>query len=113
MKPLRCFALLVLAVIAARPLAAQQVTVVDMTPNSMSSELHDDSEPNLTVDPATPSHMAASAFTPDPNQTAKGSIYISTNGGMTWTLQPVLPASTGFCNNAFCDITLRFAGTSG
>ncbi|HEV7504434.1 MAG TPA: hypothetical protein VGS07_05960 [Thermoanaerobaculia bacterium] len=113
MKPLRFLALLGLAAVAALPVAAQQVTVVDMTPKSMSSESNDDSEPNLAIDPATPSNMAASAFTPDPNQTAKGSIYLSIDGGMTWTLKPVLPASVGVCINAFCDITLRFAGTSG
>jgi len=115
MKPLRSLALLALAVLPALPAAAQQVTVVDMIPNFMSTEFNNDSEPNLAIDPATPSNMAASAFTPDPSAGAAGmgSIYLSTNGCLTWTLKPVLPASTGFCAFAFCDITLRFAGTSG
>jgi len=106
-------ALLAVAAFPALPAAAQQVTVVDMIPKSMSSEFNNDSEPNLAIDPATPSHMAASAFTPDPNSAGMGSIYISTDGGLTWTLKPVLPGSTGFCTFAFCDVTLRFAGTSG
>ena len=113
MRSLRFLALLVLAAVPALPAAAQQATVVDMIPNSLSTEFNDDSEPNLAVDPATPMNMAASAFTPDPNAVGMGSIYLSTDGGLTWGLKPVLPASTGFCNLAFCDITLRFAGTSG
>jgi hypothetical protein len=113
MKAFRFLAFLALAAVPALPAMAQQVTVVDMIPNSMSAEMNDDSEPNLAVDPATPSHMAGSAFTPDTKHPGMGSIYTSTDSGMTWTLTPVLPASTGFCSNAFCDITLRFAGTSG
>jgi hypothetical protein len=113
MKPLRSLVLLVLSAVPAMPTAAQQVTVVDMIPKPMSSEAGDDSEPNLAIDPATPSHMAASAFTSDPNVAGMAPIYISTDSGMTWTLKPVLPASVGLCPNAFCDITLRFAGTSG
>jgi hypothetical protein len=113
MKPFHSLVLLVLAAATALPAAAQQVTVVDLIPKTMSSESGDDSEPNLAIDPATPSHMAASAFTSDPNNAAMAPIYISTDGGLTWTLKPVLPASAGLCLNAFCDITLRFAGTSG
>jgi hypothetical protein len=113
MRSLSTLALLTLAAFPALPAAAQQVTVVDMIPNSQSSEFNGDSEPNLAVDPATPAHMAASAFTPDPSNSGMGPIFISTNGGLKWTLKPVLPASTGFCAFAFCDITLRFAGTSG
>ncbi len=115
MKPLRSLALLALAALPALPAAAQQVTVVDMIPDALSAEFNNDSEPNLAIDPATPLNMAASAFTPDPSPgaTGMGSIFISTNGGQAWSLKPVLPGSTGFCAFAFCDITLRFAGTSG
>jgi len=115
MRSLRCLALLALAAVPALPAVAQQVTVVDMIPNSLSTEFNNDSEPNLAIDPATPSNMAASAFTPDPSPGAAGmgSIFISTNGGLAWTLKPVLPVPSGFCAFAFCDITLRFAGTSG
>nr|MDP9122264.1 glycoside hydrolase [Acidobacteriota bacterium] len=107
-------ALLLLATLAPRPARAQQVTVVDMIPNSQSAERNDDSEPNLAVDPAHPLRMAASAFSPDPLGTSQGALFLSINGGAAWTLKGVLPGSTpGFCGSAFCDVTLRFAATSG
>ena len=105
-----------LAVSPLSPAAAQEVTVVDMIPAWMSNEVNTDSEPNLAVDPATPAHMAASAFTFDLKKTGKAPIFLSTNGGLKWDLKPILPQSTAgssLCASGFCDITLRFGGTSG
>lgn len=106
-------AFLGLAVLSIPPATAQKVTVVNIIPNSMSNEGNEDSEPNLAVDPATPSKMAASAFFLNPTKPNKGSIFLSNNGGLAWSVQPILPGSTSVCSTSFCDITLRFAGTSG
>jgi hypothetical protein len=109
-------AIAALAAGTARPAAAQQVTVVDMIPNSSSSESNTDSEPNLAVDPAHPLRMAATAFTPNPDlkDPSHAVIYLSEDGGNTWRFKAVLPASKGsVCIHPFCDVTLRFAGTSG
>src|SRR5439155_13898940 len=92
---------------------AQSVTVVNMIPVPQSFEFNSDSEPNLAVNPANPLQIAASAFTPDytglPNVAP---IYVSPDGGMTWTLSPIIPLVPG--NNCIgtCDITLRFSGSS-
>jgi hypothetical protein len=46
---------------------ADVLTIVNMIPNSSSVESNQDSEPNLAVNPANPLEMAATAFTPSPN----------------------------------------------
>lgn len=51
------------------------VEVINMIPHSLSGEDRMDSEPNITVNPANPRHMAASAFTPDPLLSGNAPIY--------------------------------------
>ncbi|HEV3459626.1 MAG TPA: hypothetical protein VHG32_24000 [Thermoanaerobaculia bacterium] len=87
---------------------AQTFQVVNMIPNSLSGETNCDAEPNLAVNPANPQQIAASAFTPDPLSSNSGPIFVSTNGGTTWTLNVVLPGG-----DQTDDVTLRFAETSG
>ncbi len=87
-----------------------QVRVVNIIPNSRSSETVIDSEPNLTVNPANVLQMAASAFTPDP-MGANAPYYTSTDGGNTWDLRFRLPGNNSTYGTN--DITLRFGGTSG
>ncbi|HEV7670334.1 MAG TPA: hypothetical protein VGS22_17585 [Thermoanaerobaculia bacterium] len=117
MKPLAksfsALAVLALSALSPRSATAQTITVVDMIPKFMSNEQANQSEPNLAIDPATPSRMAASAFITNPTKPNKASIFLSTNGGQSWTLQPILSGSATLCNTSFCDVTLRFAGTSG
>ncbi|HSS52382.1 MAG TPA: hypothetical protein VLX28_25850 [Thermoanaerobaculia bacterium] len=84
-----------------------QVQVVNMIPNSLSGETNRDSEPNVAVNPANPSQIAATAFTPDPLNSGNGPIFVSTDGGLTWALNVVLPGG-----NRTVDVTLRFGGTS-
>jgi hypothetical protein len=83
--------------------------IVNMIPQSFSGETNQDSEPNVAVDPAIPALIAASAFTldPDPNAT-DAPIYISSDGGNTWSLHSIVP----YCMGITRDITLRFASTS-
>jgi hypothetical protein len=83
------------------------VAVINMIPNTLSGETQRDSEPNVSVNPANPLQIAASAFTPDPAASGSGPIFVSTDGGNTWALNVVLPGGdrTG-------DVSLRFGSTS-
>src|SRR5262245_45633667 len=83
------------------------VLVVNMIPNSLSNEINRDSEPNVAVNPTNPLEIAASAFTPDPLNSGSGPIFVSTDGGVNWTLNVVLPGG-----NRTGDTTLRFATLS-
>jgi hypothetical protein len=83
------------------------VTLVNMIPHSLSSESGRDSEPNISASFLDPSRIAASVFTPDPAGSGNAPIYISTDGGNTWTLNVVLPGG-----NKTNDTTLRFVGGS-
>ncbi|HEV1287231.1 MAG TPA: sialidase family protein [Bryobacteraceae bacterium] len=80
-------------------------TVVNIIPRSLSGEANQDSEPNLAVNPANPLQMAASAFTPNPAGSGDAPIYVSTDGGNTWTLQAIVPS-----DQMTADITIRFGG---
>lgn len=84
-----------------------QISVVNMIPNYLSNETQRDAEPNITATFLDPSQIAASPFTPDPLGSGSAPIYISTNGGSTWTLNVVLPGG-----NKTGDTTLRFVGPS-
>jgi hypothetical protein len=86
------------------------VLVVNMIPQALSGERNSDSEPFIAVNPVNPTQIAASAFTPDPIPNGSTApIYISSDGGQTWTLHSVLPIAELIPS----DITLRFApGTS-
>jgi hypothetical protein len=81
--------------------------VVNMIPNSMSNETDRNSEPNITASFLDAARIAASAFTPDPAGSGNAPIFLSTDGGDTWTLNVVLPGG-----NKTGDTTLRFAGPS-
>jgi uncharacterized protein (TIGR03000 family) len=111
MMPVRPLVLNLLSAFAAIVLFANtgqsQVTVVNMIPRSMSNETDRDSEPNLAVNPANPLQMAASAFTSDPMGSGLGPIFLSSDSGNTWTLNPILPGG-----DRTVDITLRFGKSS-
>ena len=83
------------------------ITVVDIIPQSLSGETNPDSEPNLAVNPANPQQIAASAFTPNPAGSGDAPIFVSTDGGNTWSLQVIVPS-----DSMTADITLRFASSS-
>ncbi len=85
------------------------ITVVNIVPRSLSGETNQDSEPNIAVNPANPMQIAASAFTPAPMGGANAPIYVSTDGGSTWTLNSIVPSAGSIGTG---DITLRFAGSS-
>lgn len=85
------------------------VTVVNMIPFAQSAETGQDSEPNLSVNPSNLQQIAGSAFTLNPTgATGTAPIFVSTNGGATWTMNNIVPSGNGMTG----DITLRFGGTS-
>jgi len=81
-----------------------------MIPKSLSGEEHQDSEPSIAINPANPMQIAASAFTPDPAQGPLAPIYISNDGGKTWTLNSIVPGGNRTTGTG--DITLKFSRTS-
>lgn len=84
------------------------VLIVNMIPQALSGETNQDSEPNLAVNPANPLQMAASAFTPNPMGAGNNApIFVSDDGGKTWSLNAILPSDA-----LTADITLRFSTTS-
>src|SRR5436189_5254006 len=70
------------------------VRVVDLIPRSMSGETWQDAEPFLAVYASNPKLMAASAFTPNPGGSTSGTapIFVSDDGGDSWTLRNTLPS---------------------
>jgi hypothetical protein len=86
-----------------------QVTVVNMIPNAQSNETGQDSEPNLSVNPGNPLQIAGSAFTKNPTgATTTAPIFVSINGGATWTMNNIVPSGNGSTG----DITLRFGSAN-
>jgi hypothetical protein len=85
------------------------IKVINIIPQSLSGETNQDSEPNLAVNPANPLQIAASAFTPDPLSGINAPIFVSIDGGDSWTLNSIVPSAGG---SGTGDITLKFAGTS-
>jgi hypothetical protein len=87
--------------------AAGDVLVVNMMPRSLSGERNQDSEPFLAVNPANPMQMVGSAFTPDPLGGPNAPVYVSLDGGNTWTLR-----STVLSNQITGDITIAYSRTT-
>jgi hypothetical protein len=83
------------------------LAIVNMIPQSLSAEHEQDSEPNIAVNPANPLQIVATAFTPDPAHGPRAPIYVSNNGGSTWSLRTVVPGG-----EQTADISVAF-GTQG
>src|SRR5919204_6224215 len=84
------------------------IRVVNVIPNTLSDETRQDSEASVSANPANPRQIALSAFTPDPAGSGNAPIYVSTDGGATWSLDVCVPGG-----NMTGDISLRFGGTTG
>lgn len=93
-------------------LAAGSILVVNMTPRSLSGEAHQDSEPMLAVNPANPLQMVGSAFTPDPFGGPNAPVYVSVDGGNTWSLQSSVPSNlqTGDISIAYSQSGFLYTG---
>jgi hypothetical protein len=81
-----------------------------MTPNSLSGDSGQNSEPNLAVNPENGKDMVATAFTPAPLGGNFAPIYVSTDGGNNWSLRMVVPGNGSFGTD---DISVGFATTGG
>ena len=86
------------------------ISIVNIIPKSLSNETHQDSEPNLTINPAHPLQLVATAFTPSVTSGANAPIYVSTDGGTTWALNATVPGGNTFAGTG--DITPRFSTSS-
>jgi hypothetical protein len=100
-----------IAIALATAAAHAQISVIDIVPQSRSNETGTDSEPSIAVDPSQPLRIAATAFTPDPTGGPYAPIYVSTDGGLTWTLNSIVPGNLPLFGTN--DITLRFGGNTG
>lgn len=87
----------------------RSIKVINIIPQSLSGETNQDSEPNIAVNPNNPLQIAISAFTPNPLGGTNAPIYVSTDGGNTWSLNNIVPGNGSVGTS---DITLKFAGTS-
>src|SRR2546428_7840060 len=76
------------------PAKVAGVRVVDVVPVSLSGAAWQDAEPFLALYASNAQLMAASAFTPNPGGSASGTapIFVSNDGGDTWTLRNTLPS---------------------
>lgn len=90
--------------------AGLPVLLVNMIPKSLSGETNQDSEPTIAVNPANPLQIAGSAFTPDPLKGPLAPIYISNDGGNTWSLNAIVPGANRLTGTG--DITLKFSKTT-
>jgi hypothetical protein len=103
---LSLFVLLMFGVRGQIHLLKDGVFVVNMTNNAQSDEIYRDAEPNIAVDPLNTNHIVATAFTFNPTgATDLAPIYISTDGGSTWSLSNVVPSADGRTH----DIAVAFA----
>jgi hypothetical protein len=88
---------------------AATLLLVNMIPNSLSGETEQDSEPMLAVNPNNPQQIVGTAFTPNPMgpSSTMAPVFVSTDGGHTWTLNAIVPGGdmTG-------DITVAFGPKS-
>src|SRR5450432_208603 len=75
--------------------ASAQVTVINMIPNSMSDEQNYDAEPFISVNPAKPSVIAATAFMVTPAMVSNGPLLASFDGGNTWIARSIIPSFAG------------------
>ena len=100
--------------LACSHVTAQQVRLVNVIPNGMSGENGRDSEPSIAVNPHNPLQIAISAFTRDPGASADAPLFLSTDGGGTWTLSTavITGANPSHCVATVCDVSLRFADSS-
>ena len=88
--------LLVIAVnsITLPPFISAQ-TIKDIATDATDPNNLEDSEPSIAVDPTNPMRIAVVAFSGNYGGSTLGPVWISTNGGTTWTKPPIIstPAS--------------------
>lgn len=99
------FLVLLSNTIFAQSVFFNRVRVINMIPQQLSSETTQDREPSIGVNPVNTRIICASAFTPNPDgDTETAPIFITDNGGATWTLNNILPSGSGSTG----DISVKF-----
>jgi hypothetical protein len=83
--------------------------IVNVIPPAMSGESHQDSGPNIAVNPNNTNEIVISALTPDPNGGPNAPVYVSTDGGDTWTMKSIVPHNGPM---GTFGITLKYGQTS-
>lgn len=97
------------AALSGQGLTGYTFKLVNMVPNSNSGETEFDSETNIAVDPADPMRIVGSAFTPNATGALnRAPVYVSADGGNTWSLQNIVPSADGMTG----DISIDYAGLS-
>jgi hypothetical protein len=88
---------------------AATLLLVNMIPSSLSGESEQDSEPMLAVNPNNPQQLVGTAFTPNPmgSTSTLAPVFVSTDGGNTWTLNAIVPGG-----DITFDITVAFGPKS-
>ncbi|HEY4206248.1 MAG TPA: hypothetical protein VGM31_05540 [Puia sp.] len=83
--------------------------IVNIIPHASSGESHQDSGPNIAVNPHNPNEIVISALTPNSGGGNNAPVFVSINGGDTWTLKNIVPdnGATGTSG-----MTLKFGHTS-
>ena len=82
--------------------------LVNVMPATLSGETRQDSECSVAVNPVDPRQVVVTAFTVDPAASGTAPIFVSTDGGATWSLNVCVPGG-----NMTGDISVRFGGTTG
>jgi hypothetical protein len=108
--------LVVLSIVFFHGTAFCQVTLVDMVPATRSGDTNQDSEPTLSVNPSNFLQIVGAAFTWDnltggPMTGANAPIYVSVDGGLTWSVVNNVPSAIGALFPT-ADITSWFSGST-
>jgi hypothetical protein len=87
-----------------------------MIPPTRSGETNQDSEPTIAINPSNKLQLVGTAFTWDnlagtPMVGSVAPVYVTTNGGQTWSLVFNVPSSAG-STFPTGDITVHFSGTT-
>ena len=82
--------------------------VVNMIPRALSDESEQDSEPSIAVNPQDPRQIVGTAFTPDPLGGPRAPVYVSLDGGLSWSLHSIVPGGP-----VTHDISVAFANRGG
>ena len=84
--------------------------IVNIIPHALSGESHQDSGPNIAVNPRNTNEIVISALTPDPNGGPNAPVFVSVDGGDTWSLKSIIPGGNG--DTGTFGITLKYGQTS-
>ena len=86
------------------------IRVVNVIPQNLSGETNFDSEPTVSVNPANPQQIVVTSFTPDvAAPVTTGPYFFSTDGGVTWAQNSVIPGGTStFGTKDICAVRREF-----